>query len=279
MPVAPLGREPLFSIVTPVLNGARYLDECLQSVLGQTYRHVEHVLVDGGSTDGSLELLRGYAARHPERIRFISGKDRNAEDATNKGILLSRGDVVGWLGADDVLLPDAVRTVADFFRANPDAYLVYGACDEVDAEGRFLQRLGMRDFDLQTVLDQGESLPFPSTFFRRSVVAVVGLLGTERPPGDFEFWLRVATRFRVHRLDSVLSRFRLHPGSTTGNPASERRYALVTYLDATAYGGRLWSPRALGYVKAELRARLGPLYPERLIRRLRPLRTGEPPGT
>jgi hypothetical protein len=137
----------------------------------------------------------------------------------------------------------------------------------------------MRDFDLQTVLDQGESLPFPSTFFRRSVVAVVGLLGTERPPGDFEFWLRVATRFRVHRLDSVLSRFRLHAGSTTGNPASERRYALVTYLDATAYGGRLWSPRALGYVKAELRARLGPLYPERLIRRLRPLRTGEPPGT
>ena len=253
--------SPLVSVITPVLNGKKYLERCIQSVLNQSYPHVEHVFVDGGSSDGSLDILRRYNERSPQRIRLMTGTDRNAEDAWNKGLLLSRGDILGWLGADDTYTPDAVRTVVEFFQSNPGASFVFGLCNVIDEHDRLMTQVGTKDFDLEETINRDCQVAAPSAFYKREVVAKVGLLDISLPPGDFEYWLRIAKAFPIHRIQAVLANFRHHPGGTTGSPRIQKRYAYVTYKISRRYGGRIFSPRGQWYFAQVLRARLGPLYP------------------
>ena len=113
--------NPLVSIITPVLNGIKYLEECIQSVLNQSYARIEHIIVDGGSTDGTVEMLSSYQAKHPDRIRFVSEPGTGVGEALNKGLRMAKGGIFGWVNADDFFEPGAVQTVVEFFRANPDA--------------------------------------------------------------------------------------------------------------------------------------------------------------
>src|SRR3954467_14632031 len=106
---------PLVSIVTPSFNQGRFLGRTIDSVLGQDYPHVEYLVVDGGSTDESLAVLRGYG----DRVRWLSEPDRGQSDAINKGLAQSRGDIVAYLNSDDVLWPGAIRTVVDHLQRRP----------------------------------------------------------------------------------------------------------------------------------------------------------------
>src|SRR3972149_511511 len=121
--------KPLVSIITMVLNGVKYLEECIQSVLTQNYPHIEHIFVDGGSTDGTVEILTKYQTKYPNRIRFISEPDKGPGDAWNKGIRMAKGEIFGFLGSDDVSEPGAIISVVEFFKSNPDAYFVFGECN------------------------------------------------------------------------------------------------------------------------------------------------------
>ena len=122
----------LVSIVTPTYNAARFLEETIQSVLNQDYPHIEYIVIDGGSTDGSLDILRKYEGR----LRWHSGPDGGQTDAINKGFLQSTGSVFAYLCADDTYLPGAVSTAVRHLRANPGYAGVYGASSEmVDDEG------------------------------------------------------------------------------------------------------------------------------------------------
>ena len=116
--------SPLVTIVTVVLNFVNYIDTCIESVLKQSYPHIEHVIIDGGSTDGTVDILSSYSAKYPDRVRFISEPDKGAWDALNKGIRMAKGEIIGVLGADDMHEPDVIRTVVEFFEANPGAYVV-----------------------------------------------------------------------------------------------------------------------------------------------------------
>lgn len=98
-----MNKGPLVSMITPVLNADKYLESCINSVLNQNYNNIEHVFVDAGSKDMTLDILRKYRQDYPKRIRFASGKDKGACDAWNKGWEIAAGDILGWLGADDVL--------------------------------------------------------------------------------------------------------------------------------------------------------------------------------
>src|SRR5918993_4779401 len=98
------------SILTPTFNAEKYLSQCLDSVLAQTYPHVEHVIADGGSTDGTLDTLREYQQKYPGRIKFVSGPDNGVGSALNKAYRLSSGDILGGIDADDIYQPDAVAT-------------------------------------------------------------------------------------------------------------------------------------------------------------------------
>jgi glycosyltransferase involved in cell wall biosynthesis len=192
--------------------------------------------VDGGPSDGTLEVLRSHSESYPQRVRFITGTDKNAEDGWHKGLLLSPGDILGWLGADGTYTPDPIRTVVEFFRINPGASFVFGVCNVVDESDQPITQRGTKDFDLEETLHGECPIPAPSTFYKREVIAQVGLLDMSFTPSDFDCWIRMARLFRIYRIKEVLANFRLHAGRISGSPRIQKRYAYVTYKTSQREG-------------------------------------------
>src|SRR4030042_3644452 len=131
-------KEPLVSILTPVLNANKYLEQCVQSVLNQTYSNIEHVFADGGSTDGTLETLANYQTKYPDRIRFISEKDKGVGSALRKAYKISRGEIIGWIDSDDRYEIGAVGTAAGYFNEHTDTHFIYGRCNLINAENEVI---------------------------------------------------------------------------------------------------------------------------------------------
>ncbi len=194
--------QPLVSIVTPVLNGARYIETCLQSVLGQSYPSIEHIFIDGGSTDGSLEILARYQSQYPQRINVISGQDKGVGEAVNKGFARARGQIFGWIDTDDAYEAQAVETIVKFFGSNPDASLVFGGCNMMDENGQFICQMPTEDFDRKRAINDTYHIIFCAAFYKREVIEKIGGLNTLG--NDLDFWLRVAQSFEMRRIDKVV---------------------------------------------------------------------------
>ena len=207
---------PLVSVITPVLNGARFLSDNLQSVRNQDYPHLEHIVVDGGSSDGTLDLLRTAPG-----IFWSSAQDQGMYDAINRGFRQARGEVVAYQNADDrYASSQAVSTAVRHLLGQPGLDLVYGGFRYVDEQGRPLG-LPVRppEFDLAS-LRRYNFVPPHSTFVRRRVLAEDRLwLDPElRFAGDWDWFLRLAAAGkRFGRVDAVISDFRRHRGSKTSS--------------------------------------------------------------
>lgn len=240
---------PLVSILTPVLNGSTFLKICIQSVLMQSYPHIEHIFADGGSNDGTVEILSKYHSEYSDRIRFISEPDKGAGDAIDKCFKMAKGDIFAFLGSDDMSEPDAILNVVEFFRSNPDAYFVFGACNYIDAKGEIIAKGATKDFNFNEILNNGCYVPTPSSFYRRKIVEMVGYY--DALGNDLEYLLRVAKVFKIYRIDKVLSNFRVHEGSqTTGTKKDIRKF--WSWEDCKAsrkYGGRFFSRYCRSYYK------------------------------
>jgi len=182
---------PLVSILTPSYNQGRFLRDCLDSVARQTYPRVEHVVVDGGSADESLEILAGS----DDAARWTSEPDRGQADAVNKAFEASTGEIVGWVNSDDGLFAvDTVARVVTAFADNPDAGVVYGDAALVDESGQIVRHHRSRW--------PGGTLPLvsplvqPATFFRRSAIELgEAVLRVDlHALLDYELWLRLRRR-------------------------------------------------------------------------------------
>ncbi|HEX9045375.1 MAG TPA: glycosyltransferase family 2 protein [Candidatus Limnocylindrales bacterium] len=200
-----------FSIVTPVFNGMPWLPECIESVAAQRGEvDVEHLVLDGGSTDGSREWLEvhrelGYTT--------VFEPDAGQTDALVKGFARATGDVFGWLNADDVLEPGALREVAAVFEADPELALVGGCCVLVDEAGDFRGLIGTpRSEDHRGLVTHIDNPPQPATFVRAAAYRAVGGLDRRYDLAmDVDLWLRIARRGRVRFLPrTILARFRIH---------------------------------------------------------------------
>ncbi len=225
---------PSITVVTPCLNAAATIGECLESVRSQDHRAVEHVVVDGGSTDGTVELLEAA-----EGITWVSEPDDGRPDAANKGVGLSSGDVVAWLNADDRYEPGALRVVAEAFAADPGAVWATGYCRIIDADGNEVRKpvtsykkFLLRRWTLPLYLTQN-FVSDPATFVRRSALDRVGPISARwRWSHDYDLWLRVSALAPPVVIRRELACFRMAPGSLSMSGFDEqfREHAEVARL-------------------------------------------------
>ncbi len=171
--------RPKISVITATLNRRDYLPRCIEGVASQSYPHREHVIVDGGSTDGTVDLLRAYARKYPH-IKWISEPDNGISSALNKAIGLASGEIIGVNGDDDFYQPEALEIVATEFEQDPAVAVVSGDCDHIRNDGTFWFTLKAGFTTNRDLVEywrhwcRSVALPAPSTFFKKEVVAVVG---------------------------------------------------------------------------------------------------------
>jgi hypothetical protein len=197
---------PRFSIVTPSHNTGRYIADAIGSVLSQNYSDLDYLVMDGASTDNTLDVLRGLG----DRVRWISERDAGQSDAIRRGFCQTQGEILGWLNADDVLMPGALQSVAEFFAAHPEVDLVYGDATYIDAEGKEIGRcVHVEPFSMRRLLHYSDFIVQPAAFFRRSAYEAVGGLDPTLHWGmDYDLWLKLARAHKVAYLPKPLASYR-----------------------------------------------------------------------
>jgi glycosyltransferase involved in cell wall biosynthesis len=203
---------PALSVVTPSFNQARFIERTIRSVLDQEgVPSLEYVVFDGGSTDGTVDVLRRYEGR----LRFVSRPDRGQADAVNQGLAATTGEVIGWLNSDDVYAPGALASVLRYFADHPGTDVVYGDADHIDVDGRVLEPYYTEDWDYERLKDVCFVCQ-PAVFFRRRVVERFGPLDARlRYCMDYEYWLRVGAHVPFVRIPGVLAGSRLYESNKT----------------------------------------------------------------
>ena len=221
---------PPISIVTPSLNQGRFLARTLDSVLGQGYPNLQHLVIDGGSTDDTLAILERYKSTHADQLDFVSEPDNGQAHAVNKGLEMAHGEIVGWLNSDDTLEPGALHAVGAAFLDNPQWEVVYGSAawiSEDDAPIAPYPTLAPLDADS---LEGGCPICQPTVFWRRSLVDR-GLRLDESFDWcmDYELWIRMIRKAAFHFLDRSIANSRIHSDTKTlGSRSKVFREILAT---------------------------------------------------
>lgn len=263
------------SVVVPCLNSNQFLPAAIDSILAQDYPHIECIVIDGGSTDGTLDTLRAYG----DRITWVSEPDRGHADAINKGWLASRGRIVTWLNADDCWeTPHAARLAVEYLNDHPNVDVVYGDCGWIDEAGNRCGEAYLHDWDLKHAVQFADHcIPQPAAFIRRSILDRVGMLDESVFTKDRELWLRIGLNGTIayypRRLAyarntrgisydgrkvapaivDVTRKFYSLPGVPDDLLAIKRRAISNAYLRGAYYayeGGRLWSIYAAYVLRA-----------------------------
>lgn len=201
---------PLVTIVTPSYNMAEYIGQAIKSVLSQDYPRIEYIVIDGGSTDGTVDLLRCYEGR----LRFTSGPDAGPADAINRGFRLAKGSIFAWLNADDLYLPGAVRKAVEFLMQREDVDAVYGNASWIDKRGAVIAPYPTRDFDAG-LLSQECFICQPACFMRSGLFAGSMLNERLQFAFDYDLWIRAAAQGCFARLSYDLAHSRMHATNRT----------------------------------------------------------------
>lgn len=212
---------PKVSIVTPSFNQAAFLERTILSVLEQDYPNLEYIIIDGGSTDRSLEVIEKYSDR---LAGWVSEKDRGQTDAINKGFGRASGEILAWLNSDDTYLPGAVARAEQVLRENPAADLVYGDANFIDEQDCVIGRFPARQTDYDRLLKGYVHIPQQAAFFRASLWQKVGPLDPSFFFAmDYDLWVRLAKISPILYFPELWANFRLHGGGKT-EVSDERCY-------------------------------------------------------
>jgi len=197
---------PLVSIVTPSFNQGRFINATIRSVLEQNHDAVELIVMDGGSTDGTTDILKSWG----DEIAWVSEKDAGQSDAIIRGFARAKGNIFGWVNSDDTLAPGAIRAAVDYLNDHPDVAMVYGDANFIDASGRQIRRCAhVEPFDHERLTNVSDFIVQPAAFFRRSAYEAVGGLNAKLHWAmDYDLWLKIASRYKVAYLPKVLANYR-----------------------------------------------------------------------
>lgn len=203
--------NPLVTVVTPSFNQAKYLEQTILSVLNQDYPNIEFIVFDGGSTDGSVEILQKYSSR---LSYWKSEKDEGQSDAINKGWQMARGEICSYLNSDDLLAPGAVRKIVEAFQANPEAGIIFGDYEFIGPENNVVEEGKGRPCNHRTLLIHGQ-MPYivqPSSFYRTSLIRQIGYLDKSlRLSMDYDLLLKLTRIAPAHYTPYTISQFRVYP--------------------------------------------------------------------
>ena len=208
--------KTLVSIITPSWNSEAFLEQTILSVINQAYKNVEHIIVDGGSTDGTLEIVRKY---EKNITHWISEPDEGMYQAINKGMVCAKGQIVAYLNSDDLYYPNTISKIVDLFNAHADVDLIYGNLDFIseDKKRLFTQKYPRFNWE-RFVSSEYALIGQPAAFWRRELAKKTGPFDeTMRMAADFDFFIRAGAAGRTMHVDDVLAAFRVHPKSLTSS--------------------------------------------------------------
>lgn len=217
---------PSISIVTPSFNQGQFLERAIGSVLEQSYPNVEYIVMDGGSTDGSRQIIERYA----DRIDYWQSEpDGGQSAAINAGWRRARGDVLCWLNSDDEYLPGTLNFVGEYMAGHPELWVVYGSWEAVDEQGRHLNYAG-RSFNRSVMVLSQNCIPQPSSFIRREAIESVGFLDERlRYTMDLDLFMRIAAHQSPKFVSRVMARATFHAEAKTvkeGQAMGQERFAV-----------------------------------------------------
>lgn len=203
--------QPLVSIITPSFNQARYIEATMNSVLSQDFPNIEYMIVDGGSQDGTVEIIKKF---EDKLAGWVSEKDKGQTDAINKGFARAQGQILAWLNSDDTYEPGAVSAAVKYLQEHPEVGLVYGDCNFINETGHVIGKFGSAQTN-QHLLRQGYvHIPQQTMFFRAALWKQVGPLDPSFYFAmDYDLWTRIAARAELKYVPQTWANFRLH---TTG---------------------------------------------------------------
>jgi glycosyltransferase involved in cell wall biosynthesis len=261
------------SVVVPSYNQAEYLDEALNSLLSQDYPDVEVIVMDGGSTDGSVETIRKYA----EKLAYWrSAPDGGQAQAIHEGFQLCTGSIIGWLNSDDRLFPGALTQIAAAFCRDPSCQWVYGDTEVIDVCSKRVEVRRTIPVDLFDLVNLSYYLPQESSYFRRSLYfQSPGINASLHYAMDYDLWLKFARIVEPQHVDAIVGAFRYRPGQKSGDAAAYRAEEIRVKADYSALClSRTESLKRLVRLKATTlrrRVRIDGLAPvaTKLIRTLR----------
>jgi hypothetical protein len=214
-------RSPRVSVITPSYNQARFLERTIRSVTDQGYANLEYIVIDGGSTDGSVDIIRRYA----DRLAFwVSESDGGQANAVNKGMARVTGDVVGWVNSDDFYYPGAIHAAVDAFAADPTLGFVYGRGVRVDEHDRVIDSFAFtRPFDVNTLAYGVDYILQPTVFMRRGALAAVDPIDpTLQWTLDWDLWIRLGRKFPARLIDHDTAASREYAATKTSKGGFER---------------------------------------------------------
>jgi glycosyltransferase involved in cell wall biosynthesis len=250
---------PLISIVTPSLNQASFIGEALQSVERQSYTNWEHLVMDGMSTDGTIDLLRDMASeRKQQKLLWVSERDSGQSEALNKGFRRVKGDIIGWLNSDDRYRVGCFEHIVRAFEENPSVDIVYGDYLIVDESGNPFQIRREIEFSKFILLyHRVLYIPTAATFFRRRIFDENNWLEANLQYAmDLEFFIRLSARgYRFKHIPQLLADFRIQPHSKTcSSPDRQRLEHQQVIFAAAPILRHLKSPHLRGVVLSLLRS-------------------------
>lgn len=215
---------PTISLITPSFNQGKFIEQTINSVLNQAYPHLEYWVMDGGSSDDTVQILKKYQQQYPNTFHFISEKDAGQAHALNKGFERSKGAIVSYLNADDCLLPGVLTRVGKYFVDHPKTLWLTGDCEIINENGKSIQNLVAaykkywRNINSKTVLSILNPIAQPATFWRRDTQEIAGKFDELlHYCMDYDLWFRLYDQDKPAILNDQLAQFRVHASSKGGS--------------------------------------------------------------
>jgi len=243
---------PRVSITTPSYNQGQFIEETIRSVLLQGYPDLEYIIIDGGSTDETLEIVRRY---EPWLTYWVTEPDDGQTHAINKGWKRATGDILSYINTDDCYLDRTITTAAHEFSTTSNVGMVYGSAIVVDEAGNQLRTWEARPFDVKTMLTAGNIVPQPAAFFSRDALKKVGYLNEEwQLIMDYEFCIRVGEQFPAICVPATLAKFRNHEQSKSRLRFEETTHELIRFV--TSFSPHEISPHDWQTIKRTVMSRI-----------------------